>query len=135
MRLPALAMVAAMTLGTIGVATANAAPMSVALTVNGSAPATAGTATTTATYTTGTWYHIALVRSGTTNTLYVNGVSSASNSTSPTWPTTPSIGVGRLYNDNTSYTLTGYISDLRITNGFARYTANFTPPAGQLTGQ
>ena len=99
------------------------------------APGNGGTATTTATYTTGTWYHIALVRSGTTNTLYVNGVSSASNSTSPTWPTTPSIGVGRLYNDNTSYTLTGYISDLRITNGFARYTANFTPPAGQLTGQ
>jgi len=44
----ALAMVAAMTLGTLGVAPANAAPMSVALTVNGSAPATAGTASTTA---------------------------------------------------------------------------------------
>ena len=44
----ALAMVAAMTLGTISVAPANATVMTVALTVNGSAPATAGTTSATA---------------------------------------------------------------------------------------
>jgi Tfp pilus assembly major pilin PilA len=90
-----------------------------------------GTATTTATYATGTWYHIALVRNGSTNTLYVNGTSSASNSTTPTG-STPAIGIGRLYNDNTSYSLNGYIDDLRITKGYARYTANFTPPTSAL---
>jgi hypothetical protein len=93
-----------------------------------------GTITSTsATYTNNTWYHIALVRSGSTNTLYVNGVSSATSATTPTWPTTPSIGVGRLYNDNTSFTFTGYISNLRIVKGTAVYTGNFTPPTKPLT--
>jgi hypothetical protein len=44
----ALAVVAAMTLGTLGVAPASASPMTVALTVNGAATATAGTAAATA---------------------------------------------------------------------------------------
>ena len=44
----ALAMVAALTMSTIVTATANAAPMTVALTVNGGAPATAGTSAATA---------------------------------------------------------------------------------------
>ena len=44
----ALAMVAAMTLGTLSVAPANATAMTVALTVNGNAPATAGTTAGTA---------------------------------------------------------------------------------------
>ena len=90
-----------------------------------------GTATTTATYTSGTWYHIALVRSGSTNTLYVNGVSSATNSSTPT-SSTPAYGIGRIYNDNTSYSMNGYISDVRITKGIALYTSNFVPPTQTL---
>lgn len=92
-----------------------------------------GTATTTATYTTSTWYHIALVRNVSTNTLYVNGLASASNSITPT-VSTPAIGVGRLYNDNTSFSLNGYIDDLRITNGIARYTTStYVVPTSQIT--
>jgi hypothetical protein len=97
--------------------------------VNGNA----GTVTTTATYTTGVWYHIALVRSGSTNTLYINGVSAATGSATPTWPTTPSIGIGRIYNDNTSLTWSGYISNVRIIKGTALYTTTFTPSTTPLT--
>jgi hypothetical protein len=75
-----------------------------------------------------TWYHFALVRNGNTMTLYINGtsvssisvtgVSLAFNNQSRT-----NIGGGGWDND-----FAGYIDDLRVTNGVARYTANFTPP-------
>jgi hypothetical protein len=79
-----------------------------------------------------TWYHIALVRSGSTNTMYVNGLSVSTSATTPTWPATPSIGIGRFYNDNTTLTWNGYITNLRIVKGTAVYTANFTPQTSSL---
>jgi hypothetical protein len=72
-----------------------------------------------------TWNHIAVVRSSGTTTIYVNGSSVASGST-PGNCTGTNLAVGGYY--NTSYLLNGYIDDLRITNGVARYTSNFTPP-------
>jgi hypothetical protein len=91
-----------------------------------------GATITTTTYTTGVWYHIALVRNGSTNTLYVDGVSRATNTDTPTSSYSPIIGVGRLYNDNASGSLNGYIDDLRITKGYARYTTTFTAPTSAL---
>jgi len=74
------------------------------------------------------WYHVAYSRSGTSLRVFVNGTqvgSTATNSISyGTNGTTPVIG-GSTTGDRL---MTGYIDDLRITNGFARYTANFTPP-------
>jgi hypothetical protein len=81
----------------------------------------------------GAWHHVALVRSSTTNTLYLDGVSIGSNALTPTGPAAPPIGIGRTFNDNTSITWNGYISNLRIVNGTAVYTANFTPPSIRLT--
>jgi hypothetical protein len=79
-------------------------------------------------WSTNTWYHVAVVRSGTTLTIYRNGTSIASgtnsNNLTNTSGTPMYIGgepLDPLYS-------TGYIDDLRITKGYARYTANFTPP-------
>ena len=71
-----------------------------------------------------TWYHIAVVRSGTNVYQFVNGTQLGTTATSsqnfvdgPTY-----VGYG-----GAGY-LNGYIDELRITKGIARYTANFTPP-------
>ena len=75
-----------------------------------------------------TWYHIALVRSsGNTVKCYVNGTQVGSTVTfSAAVITVTNINVG-YYPYNTS-PLNGYMDEFRITNGYARYTANFTPP-------
>jgi hypothetical protein len=81
-------------------------------------------------FSTGTWYHIAVSSQGSSNTgrLFLNGVqqgSAFSVSSSIANSATP-IAIGAQYTG--SFPFNGYIDDLRITNGYARYTANFTPP-------
>jgi hypothetical protein len=79
---------------------------------------------------TGQWYHIAVARSGTSTKLFINGTQSGSTYTdSITYTNTinrPIIGGdGNAPNTNL---VNGYIDDLRITKGYARYTSNFTAP-------
>ena len=79
------------------------------------------------------WVHVAAVKNGTTLTLYQNGVSVASATQSATiidgGKTTT---VGYQLGQPTAMYWDGYIDDLRITKGVARYTANFTPPTAAL---
>ena len=78
---------------------------------------------------TGTWYHIAICRASGTYRFFINGTvtGSGSNSTDIDWGgITNSFYVGSA-NDGTLQ-LNGYIDDLRITKGYARYTTTFTPP-------
>jgi len=84
-----------------------------------------------------TWYHIALSRASGSTKLFVNGTQSGSTYTdSNTYTNTanrPSIG-----GDGSSLgtnVLNGYIDDLRITKGYARYTANFTAPTAEFPVQ
>jgi hypothetical protein len=76
------------------------------------------------------WHHVAVTRSGSTLRLFVDGVQSASNTVSFTVGTNNSgplvIGGGAFAPSTRSFS--GYIDDLRITKGVARYTAGFTPP-------
>jgi len=83
----------------------------------------------------GQWYHVALVRATSTNTLYLNGASVASNATTPAASATPLIGIGRVYNDGTTASdiFNGYISNVRIVKGQALYTGTFTPATSALT--
>jgi hypothetical protein len=78
-----------------------------------------------ATWSINTWYHFALVRNSGTTTLYINGTSVISQADTVNY-TGQNLCVGGFY--DTTFLMNGYIDDLRITNGYARYTANFTPP-------
>ena len=76
-----------------------------------------------------TWYHVAFVRDGNDWSLYLNGTLEGTRtglSGSITSSSLGSLEIGRKYND--TYYVDGYIDDLRITKGLARYTSNFTPP-------
>jgi len=73
-----------------------------------------------------TWTHIALTRASGTVRLFVNGTSVASGSGNNINLSGQFICIGG-YNSDT-FLYDGYIDDLRITKGYARYTANFTAP-------
>ena len=75
---------------------------------------------------TGQWYHVALVRNGTTFTGYLDGVSGSSTTSSASLATNSTNGA--FFGTQGSSNYDGYLDDIRITKGVARYTSNFTPP-------
>ena len=82
---------------------------------------------TTTTISTGQWIHIALSRSNGTARWFLNGTQDGSTSDSTNWSNaSTNLTIGR--DPNNGRDINGYIDDLRITKGIARYTANFTPP-------
>jgi hypothetical protein len=82
-----------------------------------------------------TWYHIALVRSGSSFKIYVNGVNNGSTT----------IAIGTKIGDGTKINtigagdaagndrFNGFISNVRFVKGTAVYSSNFTPPTARLT--
>ena len=76
---------------------------------------------------TSAWFHFAASRLGTTTRLYLNGVQVASASDSANYSDSTPTYVG-VFGDGSSQPLTGYIQDLRLTKGYARYVQPFTPP-------
>lgn len=74
------------------------------------------------------WYHLALVRDGSTIKLYIDGTA---DSTTVSNSSTLLFGGGstlQLGYNSSSYRFNGYLDDVRFTKGLARYTSNFTPP-------
>ena len=84
------------------------------------------------TISTGTWYHLAGTRSGSTIRTFLDG----------TLVTNTSIGAAMTDNGEALYVgclknlttnvLDGYVDDLRIAKGIVRYTTSFTPPTAAL---
>ena len=76
------------------------------------------------------WYHVAMVRSGTSIKAYANGIQALSLTSGASF-----------YNGSDTLTIAargstyykGYIAEVRIVKGSALYTANFTPPTAPLT--
>jgi hypothetical protein len=74
------------------------------------------------------WNHMAVTRSGSTVRAFKDGTQQGTATNSIVIG--PTVGTSRIGEglSVTSRQLNGYIDDLRITKGVARYTANFTPP-------
>jgi len=74
------------------------------------------------------WQHFAIVREGSTLTLYIDGTARGSGSNSTDFNRTRPIRIGNFHGSSSGgYGFQGYIDDLRVTKGLARYTSNFTP--------
>lgn len=72
-----------------------------------------------------TWAHVALSVQATVGRLFMNGVQIGSSFICPTLAST-GIAIGA--NINLTQPFNGYIDEIRITKGVARYISNFTPP-------
>lgn len=83
---------------------------------------------------TGQWYHVAVVRSGTTVTFYLDGTSIGTATYSYNVPSHTGY-IGGNTGRSSALSFKGYIDDLRITNGVARYTSNFTAPTAAFSDQ
>lgn len=76
-------------------------------------------------FTATTWTHIAVTRNNRTLRLFINGTQRASGTDNSNY-SDKAIRIGARFDGTENFN--GYINDLRITTGLARYTANFTAP-------
>ena len=86
--------------------------------------------------TTGQWYHVAFERTTTTGKIFLNGVSQTlavvmafGTNTMPDVNSPLNIG-SQTQAGVGNYYFNGYIDELRISKGIARFTADFKPPTG-----
>jgi hypothetical protein len=93
------------------------------------------TVTGTAAIAATTWTHFAVVRSGSTITIYVNGTAGGTATNSSFSDDTSALVYVGGRADSASLALNGYIDDLRITKGYARYTSNFSVPTSPFPTQ
>jgi hypothetical protein len=90
---------------------------------------TTSTITSSGAITTNVWNHIAVVREGTGSNLtkiYINGTNDGTGTVSTDFNQTSVMYVG--CNRTAGDPMKGFIDDLRITKGVARYTANYSAP-------
>jgi hypothetical protein len=87
-------------------------------------------AETGTTVTANVWYYIAIVKSGSTTTIYRNGTSVGSGSDTRNYSSNNVVGVGGGSSTGfDNFWFNGYIQDLRITKGVARTIAPPPPTA------
>ena len=80
-----------------------------------------------------TWVHVAISRDGSSTKLFVNGTQSGSTYTDTNnYSVNYSLTIGATNLGVTGYA--GYIDDIRVSKGVARYTTTFLVPTTQLTG-
>jgi len=81
-----------------------------------------------------TWYHIAVTRSGSDVRMFINGTQNGATDTdSAAYRDNGSpLYVGSGYSAG-SYCMAGWVEEIRVSKGIARWTADFTPPTEAYT--
>jgi hypothetical protein len=101
------------------------------LTTNGAISISTGTAIigsgTAGKITTGSWIHFAFVRTSGVFKTFFNGIQDISVANTTAYNGTY-LFIGAWRYSSYDNSLNGYLDDVRITKGYARYTSNFTPP-------
>ncbi|MBK7804303.1 MAG: hypothetical protein IPJ55_16910 [Chloracidobacterium sp.] len=77
-----------------------------------------------------TWTHVAIARSGTTLKMFLAGIEVGSATDTTNYATAPLLIGKNVF--TTVLDFGGYIDDVRITKGHARYTASFSPPTTEF---
>jgi hypothetical protein len=97
---------------------------------------TSSTITSSGAITTNAWNHIAVVREGTGSNqtkIYIGGTNDGTGTVSTDFNQTSVMYVG--CNRTAGDPMKGFIDDLRVTKGVARYTGTFTPPTSAFQDQ
>jgi hypothetical protein len=91
------------------------------------------------TFSTNTWYHVAVSRTAGVVKIFVDGVEYFSGANTQSYNiqnTYVAVGARQLTSgvESYGYFFSGYIDELRVTKGIGRYTAAFTPPSAPFQG-
>lgn len=80
------------------------------------------------------WHHTAVCRSGNTLRLFLDGILVGEYADGFNYNLNPDLGmgIGKVASQDGFAFMEGYIDEVRITKGIARYLANFTPPSGMF---
>jgi hypothetical protein len=86
---------------------------------------------------TNTWYHIAVCKASGSTRMFINGTQTGSTYTDANTYLSSKTFIGGSYAGQAviAYFFNGFIDDLRITKGVARYTTTFTPPQQAFPNQ
>ena len=83
---------------------------------------------TTNSWNDGFWHYLALVCDGTDLKMYIDGTQDAEElNYAPNWAPT-GMYIGSTYTEEINEPYAGYMDEIRISKGIARWTSNFTPP-------
>jgi hypothetical protein len=105
----------------------NATTNTLRMAVNGLAVIDSGSA-----FPLNTWTHVALACDGTSTKMFISGSQVGSTYTDNNTYIQGAVTIGARFDGTTPFF--GYIDDVRISKGVARYTSTFTAPAQALTG-
>ena len=83
------------------------------------------------TLSTGTWYHVAVARSGGTTRLFLDGTQLGTYSDSNNYGSTKPLVIGAEYGDTNNFD--GHIDELRVSKANGRYTSGFTAPTAAFS--